>query len=78
MYLIYFALWKGLTVKSTEKFLDKHKFCPKTAHSAVQPWCKKEKEKCKCLFSNTCILLDTMWTTCFRTNLWKIWVGFIS
>mgnify|MGYP003291390421 CR=1 FL=1 len=22
---------------------------PKTAHSVVQPWCKKEKEKCKCL-----------------------------
>ena len=22
---------------------------PKTAHSVVQTWCKKEKEKCKCL-----------------------------
>ena len=20
----------------------------------------------------------TLWTICFRTNLWKIWVGFIS
>ena len=29
--------------------LEKHKFCPKTAHSVVQAWCKKEKEKCKCL-----------------------------
>ena len=42
----------------------------------AQMWCKKEK--CKCLKSSTCILLGTLWTTCFRTNLWKIWVGFIS
>ena len=32
-----------------EKFLEKYRFCPKKAHSVVQPWCKKEKEKCKCL-----------------------------
>ena len=25
----------------------------------VQPWCKKQKEKCKCLKSGTCILLGT-------------------
>ena len=29
----------------TEIFLEKYRFCPKTAHSVVQPWCKKEKEK---------------------------------
>ena len=33
----------------TEKFLEKYRFCHKTAHSVVQAWCKKEKEKCKCL-----------------------------
>ena len=35
--------------RPSEIFLEKHKFCPKTAHSVVQAWCKKEKEKCKCL-----------------------------
>ena len=33
----------------TENFLEKHRFCPKIADSVVQPWCKREKEKCKCL-----------------------------
>ena len=35
--------------RPSEIFLEKHKFCPKIARSVVQPWCKKEKEKCKCL-----------------------------
>ena len=31
----------------------------KWPHSVVQPWCKKEKEKCKCLKTSTCILSGT-------------------
>ena len=44
-----FATERPKEADPTEKFLEKHKFCPKTAHSVVQPWCKKEKEKCKYL-----------------------------
>ena len=33
----------------TEKILEKYRFCPEKADLVVQPWCKKEKEKCKCL-----------------------------
>ena len=44
-----FATERPKEADPTEKFLEKHKFCPKTAHSVVQAWCKKEKEKCKYL-----------------------------
>ena len=33
----------------TEKFLEKYRFCPEKADLVVQAWCKRKKEKCKCL-----------------------------
>ena len=29
--------------------MKKYRFCSETPDLVVQPWCKKEKEKCKCL-----------------------------
>ena len=46
------VLYRGELIKDnrpSENFLEKHKFCPEKADLVVQPWCKKEKEKCKCL-----------------------------
>ena len=38
---------------------------------------KNKKKNASVCFSNTCILFSTLWTTCFRTNSWKIWDEYI-
>ena len=44
-----FATERAKETGPSEKFLEKYQFCPEKADLVVQAWCKREKEKCKCL-----------------------------
>jgi hypothetical protein len=72
-----FASRRAKETGPTEKFLEKHKFCPKTAHSVVQAWCKKEKRKMQ-VFENQALAFcwvpyDVLFSNEFLRDLSRLW-----